>query len=162
MSEMPRLWMRHETRLNERRAPIAPEDVPLLLEHGLQLTVEDSAQRVFPVSDYAAAGCRIVPQASWGSSPAGDYVIGLKELPAVPFALRNRHIFFGHAYKGQRGAHELLERFEAGGGALLDVECLVDEDGRRLAAFGYWAGYAGAALAVLHRSGRCCHVARVG
>ncbi|MGH3739647.1 MAG: saccharopine dehydrogenase, partial [Micromonosporaceae bacterium] len=36
---------------------------------------------------------------------------------------------------------------------LLDIEYLVDETGRRLAAFGYWAGYAGAALTVLHHRG---------
>jgi saccharopine dehydrogenase (NAD+, L-lysine-forming) len=32
---------------------------------------------------------------------------------------------------------------------LYDLEFLTDEDGRRVAAFGYWAGYAGAAIAVL-------------
>lgn len=37
---------------------------------------------------------------------------------------------------------------------LLDLEYLVDDDGRRLAAFGFWAGYLGAALAVLQQRGR--------
>ena len=63
-------------------------------------------------------------------------------------------MFFGHAYKGQRDGVALLRRFAAGGGALLDLEYLADDGGRRLAAFGYWAGYAGAALAVLHHRGR--------
>ena len=66
----------------------------------------------------------------------------------------HRHIFFGHAYKGQDGAADLLRRFQAGGGSLLDIEYLVDDNGRRLAAFGYWAGYVGAALAVLRRRGQ--------
>ncbi|MGW0585007.1 saccharopine dehydrogenase, partial [Streptomyces sp. NPDC002920] len=57
-------------------------------------------------------------------------------------------------YKGQPGAAALLGRFAAGVGALLDLEYLVDEQGRRLAAFGFWAGYLGAALAVLHHRGR--------
>ena len=48
----------------------------------------------------------------------------------------------------------LLSRFAAGGGALLDLEYLVDGKGRRLAAFGFWAGYLGAALAVLQHRGR--------
>jgi len=36
----------------------------------------------------------------------------------------------------------------AGGGALYDLEYLTDADGRRIAAFGYWAGFAGAAVAL--------------
>jgi saccharopine dehydrogenase (NAD+, L-lysine-forming) len=53
---------------------------------------------------------------------------------------------FGHAFKGQHAGKALLARFRAGGGTLYDLEYLVDEAGRRLAAFGYWAGYAGAAV----------------
>ncbi|GMA41182.1 hypothetical protein GCM10025883_32270 [Mobilicoccus caccae] len=63
------------------------------------------------------------------------------------------HIYFGHAFKGQHGARALLSRFVEGGGTLLDLEYLVDADGRRVAAFGYWAGYVGAALAVLEHRG---------
>jgi saccharopine dehydrogenase (NAD+, L-lysine-forming) len=55
---------------------------------------------------------------------------------------------FGHAYKGQPAGRELLKRFKAGGGILYDLEYLVGEDGRRVAAFGYWAGFAGAALSL--------------
>lgn len=154
MPDMPWLWMRHETRATERRAPIVPEDARVLVEHGIQLTVEDSPQRVFPIADYIEAGCRTAPAGGWADAPDGDHVIGLKELPETPRPLRHRHIFFGHAYKGQAGAGELLDRFAVGGGALLDLEYLADDDGRRLAAFGYWAGYVGAALAVLHRRGR--------
>jgi saccharopine dehydrogenase (NAD+, L-lysine-forming) len=63
--------------------------------------------------------------------------------------LRHRHIMFGHAYKGQPSGQILLERFKAGGGTLLDLEYLTSADGRRVAAFGYWAGYAGAAVALM-------------
>ncbi|MBB4894207.1 saccharopine dehydrogenase (NAD+, L-lysine-forming) [Streptomyces olivoverticillatus] len=153
MSDTPRLWMRHEARPSERRAPLVPADAKVLVERGIQVTVEESPQRVFPLGDYIAAGCRTAPAGSWADAPAGEYVLGLKELPEAPAELRHRHIFFGHAYKGQAGAEELLRRFTAGGGALLDLEYLVDDDGRRLAAFGYWAGYTGAALAVLHHRG---------
>ncbi|MFI6252321.1 saccharopine dehydrogenase [Streptomyces sp. NPDC051016] len=154
MSDAPRLWMRHESRSSERRAPLTPEDAAVLVAHGVPVTVEESPQRVFPLGDYRAAGCATAPAGSWTGAPADAYVLGLKELPDAPARLTHRHIFFGHAYKGQSGAAELLGRFAAGGGSLLDLEYLTDEDGRRLAAFGYWAGYVGAALAVLHRRGR--------
>lgn len=42
-----------------------------------------------------------------------------------------------------------MQRFTEGGGTLYDLEHLVDETGHRVAAFSYWAGYVGAALAIL-------------
>ncbi|MFI1504368.1 saccharopine dehydrogenase [Streptomyces sp. NPDC020597] len=148
------LWLRHEARTTERRTPVVPDDARRLVEAGVALTVEDSPQRVFPADAYEAAGARIAPAGSWTSAPRDAVVLGLKELPDAPSGLTHRHVFFGHAYKQQPGAADLLRRFAAGGGALLDLEYLVDEQGRRLAAFGYWAGYLGAALAVLHHRGR--------
>jgi saccharopine dehydrogenase (NAD+, L-lysine-forming) len=147
------LWLRHETRTTERRTPVVPSDARRLVESGVTLTVEESPQRIFPVEAYEEAGCRVAEAGSWVSAPSDAVVVGLKELPDEPGELRHRHIFFGHAYKRQPGAAELLRRFVSGGGALLDLEYLVDDDGRRLAAFGYWAGYLGAALAVLHLRG---------
>lgn len=106
------------------------------------------------MEEYEAVGCRIAPAGSWVSAPADAVVLGLKELPDGPPDLTHRHVFFGHAYKRQPGAADLLRRFVRGGGALLDLEYLVDDHGRRLAAFGFWAGYLGAALAVLQHRGR--------
>ncbi|MGW0823255.1 saccharopine dehydrogenase [Streptomyces sp. NPDC002845] len=148
------LWLRHETRTTERRTPVVPSDARRLVESGVTLTVEESPQRVFPVEAYEEAGCRIAAAGAWRSqAPPDAVIVGLKELPDEPRELKHRHIFFGHAYKRQPGAEALLRRFAAGGGTLLDLEYLVDDHGRRLAAFGFWAGYMGAALAVLHHRG---------
>lgn len=57
------------------------------------------------------------------------------------------HIQFAHCYKGQGGWDKVLSRFPRGGGTLLDLEFLL-EDNRRVAAFGYHAGFSGAALAL--------------
>ncbi|MGW7298069.1 saccharopine dehydrogenase [Streptomyces sp. NPDC054829] len=146
------LWLRHEVRTTERRTPVVPSDARRLVDNGVTVTVEESPQRIFPIEEYEKAGCRTAEAGSWVSAPDDAVIVGLKELPGEPAGLRHRHVFFGHAYKGQPGARALLERFAAGGGALYDVEYLVDDSGRRLAAFGFWAGYLGAALAVLqHR-----------
>lgn len=153
MSTGVHVWMRHESRPTERRAPVTPEEARRLVDHGFTVTVEDSPNRVFPTSAYAAAGCAVVPAGSWPDAPEDCYVVGLKELDEEPAALRHRHVYFGHAFKGQEGARRLLSRFVAGHGTLLDIEYLVDNQGRRLAAFGYWAGYIGAALAVLRADG---------
>lgn len=148
----PHLWLRHETRSTERRAPLVPSDAARLVADGAQVTVEESPQRVFDTEAYRAGGCRVVPAGSWVDAPEDVFVLGIKELPADPPALRHRHIFFGHAYKGQDGATDLLRRFAAGGGSLLDLEYLT-ADGKRVIAFGYWAGYVGAALGVLAATG---------
>ncbi|WP_416971177.1 saccharopine dehydrogenase [Streptomyces sp. 4F14] len=148
------LWLRHEPRPTERRTPVVPADARRLVEHGITLTVEESAQRIFPVEEYEAVGAEVAPAGSWVSAPGDAVILGLKELPDEPDELTHRHIFFGHAYKQQPGAEALLTRFARGGGALLDLEYLTDDSGRRLAAFGYWAGFLGAALAVLHHRGQ--------
>ena len=43
----------------------------------------------------------------------------------------------------------MLARFHRGGGTLYDLEFLADERGRRVAAFGFHAGFAGAAAGAL-------------
>ncbi|MEV6596378.1 saccharopine dehydrogenase [Actinoplanes sp. NPDC051346] len=150
---MLELWIRHETRASERRCALSPGDAATLIGQGARVTVEESPQRIYPLDDYVAQGCATAPAGAWEDAPENAVILGLKELPDQPARLRHRHVFFGHAYKGQPGARQLLERFEAGGGLLLDLESLADDAGRRHAAFGYWAGFAGAALGVLQQHG---------
>jgi saccharopine dehydrogenase (NAD+, L-lysine-forming) len=148
------IWLRREAAPNEQRTPLVPEDAAKLIATGVQVIVEESAHRAFPAKEYAAAGCRVVPGDTWPDAPATDIILGLKEPSSVSVPLTHRHIFFGHAYKGQEGGPALLRRFATGGGTLLDLEYLTDDTGRRVVAFGYWAGYVGAALAVLHQRGQ--------
>lgn len=87
----------------------------------------------------------------------------------------NRQIFFAHCYKQQGGWKDVLSKFtqvgttsnerrartgvittpnqrttHQGGGKLWDLEFLVDEQGRRVAAFGRPAGVAGMAVGLLN------------
>jgi len=145
---MTHLWIRAEQRPNEDRVGLTPEGAAKLLAAGLQVTVEESSVRAIPIDGYRAAGCQIAPENSWPDAPADAIIFGLKELPEDGSPLTHRHILFGHAYKGQPSGQILLRRFAAGGGTMYDLEYLVDETNRRVAAFGYWAGYAGAAVAL--------------
>lgn len=146
---MTHLWVRAESRPNEERVGITPEGVARLIAAGFSVTVEDSPRRIIPIDAYREAGAAIAPEGSWPAAPDDAVIFGLKELPADGTPLRHRHVMFGHAFKGQADGRVLLGRFAQGGGTLLDLEYLTDEDGRRLAAFGYWAGYAGAAVALM-------------
>ncbi|MFV1602679.1 MULTISPECIES: saccharopine dehydrogenase [unclassified Phaeobacter] len=143
---MTHLWVRAEQRPNEERVGLTPEGARALIDAGLKVTVEESTVRAIPLQGYIDAGCEIAAENSWPDAPRDAIIFGLKELPEDGTPLPHRHIMFGHAYKGQHSGKALLERFQAGGGTLYDLEYLVDESGRRVAAFGYWAGYAGAAV----------------
>lgn len=149
---MTHLWIRAEQRPNEERVGITPDGCASLLSAGIRVTVEESPRRAIPIDGYRDAGCTIAPEGSWPRAPGDAIIFGLKELPDDGAPLGHRHIMFGHAYKGQPAGRALLARFLASGGILYDLEYLVDENGRRVAAFGHWAGYAGAAVALLCRA----------
>jgi saccharopine dehydrogenase (NAD+, L-lysine forming) len=145
---MTHLWVRAEQRPNEERVGLTPEGAAALVKAGVRVTVERSSVRAIGLDGYEAAGCEIAAENLWPKAPADAIIFGLKELPEDDTPLTHRHIMFGHAYKGQPAGRVLLQRFKAGGGVLYDLEYLVGEDGRRVAAFGYWAGYAGAAVSL--------------
>ncbi|MGR3761524.1 saccharopine dehydrogenase [Roseobacteraceae bacterium NS-SX3] len=157
---MTHLWVRAEQRPNEQRVGLTPDGARALIGAGIKVTVEESPVRAIPLQGYIDAGCAIAPANTWPEAPKDAIIFGLKELPEDGTPLPHRHIMFGHAFKGQHSGKTLLERFKAGGGTLYDLEYLVDENGRRVAAFGYWAGYAGAAVtlkawAAQRRGGIC-------
>ena len=145
---MTHLWVRAEQRPNEERVGLTPDGAAALIRVGLRVSVEESHVRAIPIDGYRAVGCDIVAENLWPRAPADAIIFGLKELPEDGTPLTHRHIMFGHAYKGQPAGRDLLRRLKAGGGTLYDLEYLVDDAGRRVAAFGYWAGYAGAAVSL--------------
>ena len=103
-------------------------------------------------------GAKLVPEGSWPEAPKDHLIIGLKELPETDdFPLEHTHIQFAHCYKQQTGWETVLSRFARGGGTLYDMEFLQDSTGRRIAAFGYHAGYSGAALALLNWAHQILH-----
>lgn len=157
---MTKLWVRAEQRANEDRVGLTPQGAASLIAKGFHVTVEDNKTRTIQIEEYRKAGCVIVAENSWPDAPKDAIILGLKELPEDNTPLHHRHIMFGHAFKGQHSGPALLRRFKAGGGQLYDLEYLVDEMGRRVAAFGYWAGYAGAAVSIKcwidQQSGKYC------
>ena len=145
---MLHIWVRAEQRANETRVGLTPNGAAALRQAGFDVTVEASDTRAIATQGYLDAGCVIANEHSWPDAPAEAIIFGLKELPDDGTPLPHRHIMFGHAYKGQSTGRTLLKRFKAGGGTLLDLEYLTNDVGRRVAAFGYWAGFAGAAVSL--------------
>ena len=144
------LHLRAETKPREARAALTPKTVKELLDTGnFEIYVEEAPQSTFKTEEYAKVGAKIVPFESWKTAPKNRIIYGLKELPEETFPLIHDHIQFAHCYKNQAGWEDVLSRFPYGGGTLYDLEFLENDQGRRVAAFGYYAGFAGAALGVL-------------
>ncbi|NKC02235.1 MAG: saccharopine dehydrogenase [Pseudomonadales bacterium] len=140
------VWLRAETKDQEARSALAPDQIRQLISADFEIVVERSEQRAIDDSAFSDTGCAMVDTGSWRDAPLDAWILGLKELPEEDFALSHRHIYFAHAYKKQQGWQNLLRRFKQGGGELFDLEYLVHNNGRRVAAFGYWAGFAGCAV----------------
>jgi saccharopine dehydrogenase (NAD+, L-lysine-forming) len=82
-------------------------------------------------------------------------IMGLKEFDMTKTALLNKkHFYFSHAFKGQENSHVIINSFQENGGHIYDYEYIVDENGRRIIAFGYWAGFAGMYLGLLQYKDR--------
>ncbi|KAK3694247.1 hypothetical protein B0T22DRAFT_369535 [Podospora appendiculata] len=142
------LHLRSETKPLEHRSALTPKTTAELIKAGYVVNVERSPERIFEDDEFSAVGATLVPEGSWVDAPKEHIIVGLKELEEKEFPLKHVHVQFAHCYKQQAGWETVLARFPRGGGTLLDLEFLVDDRGRRVAAFGFHAGFAGAALAL--------------
>jgi hypothetical protein len=143
-------WLRSETKKNEYRRALTPDSCEKIIAAGHKVYIEDWAESIIPTSAYTDIGCISTPDGSWQTdAPTEAIIIGLKALPNNPKTYKHTHIYFAHAYKEQDGWSELLGNFKRDGGKVIDLEYMVNEQGRRVNAFGYWAGYVGAALGAL-------------
>lgn len=142
------IWLRHETKERERRTPLTPIAAKNLIQLGGKVSVEKDPNRIFALEDYQEVGCEIRETGEWKTAPKEAFILGLKEITEEGFNFEHKHIYFAHVYKGQAGSKNILKRYKDGGGQLFDLEYLTDEFGKRIAAFGHWAGFAGAAFAL--------------
>jgi saccharopine dehydrogenase (NAD+, L-lysine-forming) len=149
---MKRLYLRKETKENERRTPLTPCDCATLIENNYEIQFEPSDTRCYKDEEYESAGC--VP-ASIDEMDSSAIIMGLKEFDMTKTALLNKkHFYFSHAFKGQENSHIIINNFQENGGHIYDYEYIVDENGRRVIAFGYWAGFAGMYLGLLQYADR--------
>jgi len=143
------LWLRCERKAFERRSALSPSTCKKLIAGGYFISVERDEQRIFDDKEYEGVGCTLVPNNSWPTAPLTTPIIGLKELEVSTEPLKHIHVHFAHVYKRQEGWKACLNRFHQGKGTLYDLEFLQDATGRRVAAFGFHAGFAGAAAGAL-------------
>ena len=122
----------------ERRTPLIPAHARRLVEAGTRVIVQPSAIRVHSDDEYTAAGAEVRENLD----PC-QLVVAVKEIPVELLAPGKTYLFFSHTLKGQPHNMPLLRRLLELGCSLIDYEPIKDENGRRLVAFGRYAGLAG-------------------
>ena len=140
---MTHFWVRSEYRDDEFRTPLTPLGARKLLDNNIRVTIEESHKRIFSIDEYRSVGCEIADKGSWIDTDLETIILGLKELDKE-IILAHRHIMFAHIYKKQKGSYHILNNFKKNNGILYDLEYLKDANNKRVAAFGYYAGFSGA------------------
>lgn len=131
--------IRHEDLyLNERRAPLVPEHVSLLIKKNIDIVVQTSDKRVFSDQEYKSAGAKIVNDLS-----KCQVILGVKEIPESDYESGKTYVNFAHVVKGQSYNMPRLKKMMELGCNLIDYEKITDEQGKRIIFFGYHAGLAG-------------------
>ncbi|KAH7574490.1 hypothetical protein JRO89_XS03G0302600 [Xanthoceras sorbifolium] len=138
----------------ERRAPLTPAHCARLLHSGRDKTgvariiVQPSTKRIHHDIQYEDVGCEI----SEDLSECG-LIVGVKQ-PKLEMVFPDRaYAFFSHTHKAQKENMPLLDKILAERATLYDYELIVRDNGKRLIAFGKYAGRAGT-IDILHGLGQ--------
>ena len=123
----------------ERRTPLIPTDIQKLTqETGLEFIVQSSDMRAYSDDEYRKVGLPVATDLK--SCPI---IIGLKEIPADVLETDKTYVYFSHVIKGQAANMPLLQKALDLGCTIIDYEKITNDEGRRLIAFGNYAGLAG-------------------
>lgn len=124
----------------DTRVPLTPIQCKTLKEQfPVDFIIEPSPNRCFSDQEYSDQGLVITQDLS-----TCDVLLGVKE-PILESILKDKTYFvFSHTIKAQPYNRELLKTFLQRNNRLIDYEVLTDEKGRRLIAFGFFAGLVGA------------------
>ena len=105
----------------------------------VDVVVQPSELRCFKDEEYERLGIRMQ-----GDITNCDILMGVKEAKIDSLIPKKKYIFFSHTHKKQDYNRPLLQAFIDKQIQIIDHECLTDDYGIRLVAFGRWAGIVGA------------------
>lgn len=130
---------------SDRRVPLTPKQAGELQEKypDIKVIVQKSPFRCFLDTDYEEAGISVQD-----SVEDCDVLMGIKEVPRDELIPGKTYFFFSHTIKKQVYNRGLLQDILKKNIRLLDYEKLTDPQGKRLVAFGHWAGIVGAYNAI--------------
>ena len=125
----------------DHRVPLTPMQAREVMDTfpDVEVVAQSSDIRAFKDEEYVAAGVKVVP-----SLDDCDVILGVKEVP-IPMLIEGKtYFFFSHTIKEQAYNRKLLLAILEKNIHLVDYEPLTDENGKRVIAFGRWAGIVGA------------------
>jgi len=130
----------------DKRVPLTPDQVRLILETYPEVVIkcQRSEIRCFKDQEYQQAGAQLVDDIS-----DSEVILGVKEVPLEKLVENKTHFFFSHTIKKQDYNRELLRTILEKKIRLIDWECLTNKNGKRLIAFGRYAGIVGAYNGIL-------------
>lgn len=130
-----------ETKVPEdNRVALSPLQVHSLSREFSQhsFVVQSSNIRAYPDDEYTALGVDVVEDVS-----DCDILFGIKEANLDSLIPNKHYFFFGHIAKMQEYNKPLLKKMMDLNITFSDYEYLVDDNGDRVCAFGWWAGVVG-------------------
>ena len=142
MERKVRLGILRETKNPpDRRVPLSPPQVVELMERfpDVKVCVQPSDIRGFADEEYDYLKLDLTEE----MKPC-DILVGVKEVDYNTFIEGKTYMFFSHVGKKQPHNRTMLQRAMEKKITLIDYEYLTDFQGRRIVAFGRWAGIVGA------------------
>ena len=130
----------------DSRVPLSPAGVQRIMAQNkeVSIVVQPSRGRCFSDDDYTSLGIKM--EEDLGDC---DILLGVKEVPISMLIEQKTYFFFSHTIKEQAYNRALLKAILDKNIHLIDYEVLTDEKGRRLIAFGKFAGMVGAHNGIL-------------
>ena len=125
----------------DRRVPLTPAQAKTVMSRfpGVEVVAERSDIRCFHDKEYEREGIRLVD-----SLDDCDIILGVKEVPVDVLIPGKTYFFFSHTIKKQPYNRGLLQEILGRNITLVDYETLTERTGKRIIAFGRWAGIVGA------------------
>lgn len=125
----------------ERRVALTPSNVRAIKQNNpkIKVIVQPSQTRIFTDKEYLENGAEINEDLS-----SCNLIVGVKEVGMQYLVPNKAFLFFSHVIKGQPYNMPLLDEILDKKITLFDYEKITDDKGKRLVAFGEFAGIAGA------------------
>ena len=124
----------------DKRVALSPSQCEYILNNypDVEVFVQASNIRKFKDEEYRKLGVAVVD-----SVEDCDILIGVKEVPIEQLIPNKKYLFFSHTFKEQPYNRQLLKTILDKNIQLIDWEVITDIKGRRLIAFGRYAGIVG-------------------
>ena len=133
--------LREEKIPEDNRVPLTPSQCRTLMEEysNIWVAIQPSINRCYTDDEYRYQGIAVREDLS-----DCDLLLGVKEIPPHLLIPDKTYMIFSHTIKKQPHNKKLLRAILEKRIRLIDYECLKDEHGKRIIAFGRWAGIVGA------------------